>query len=103
MDDIADDADYQLVLTRLRNALGDEHGKIRVSDVQRLVDERRSYYRGRLIARAMRKLGWERGRYRFDGVPLYAYARGTHLQREIVLEVSRSGDGVGFVVKKKDP
>ncbi len=99
-DAAADDADYQLVLSRLRNLLGDAHGKIRVSDVQRLVDKRRSYYRGRLIARAMRQLGWERGRYRFDGVPLYAYARGTHLQREVVLEVGR--DDLGFVVRRKD-
>jgi hypothetical protein len=89
-----DAADFLVVLERLRSALGDARGKIRVADVRRVLDlEHASYFRSRLVARAMRHLGWERVRCRIDGAIVYAYARGTSLQREdvlvVVIEVDR--------------
>ncbi len=95
-DRAADDdaSDFLAVLTRLREALGDARGKIRVADVQALAGlERASYYRMSLIARALRHLGWKRARYRFNGTVGYAYARGTRLQREVSLEIERRADG----------
>jgi hypothetical protein len=100
--DLASDAaDFLGVVTRLRGALGDARGKIRVAVVQALAGlERPSYYRMSLIARAMRHLGWKRARYRFNGSLAYAYARGTRLQRESILEVER--DEGGQLVVKRD-
>lgn len=81
-------ADFLAMVSRLRAALGDTRGKIRVVDVQALAGlDRPSYYRMSLIARAMRHLGWKRSRYRFNGTIAYAYARGTRLQREAILEI----------------
>lgn len=95
--------DFLEMLTRLRAPLGDARGKIRVSDIHVLAGlERQSYYVMGLIARALRHLGWERTRCRFDGVVRYAYAKGTRLQRENILEIERTGDG-RLVVKKRDP
>jgi len=104
VDKSSDDAtDFLMVVTRLRGVLGDARGRIRVSDVQQLAGlERSSYYRMSLIARALRHLGWERVRYRFSGVITYAYARGTRLQRETVLEIERCKDGQ-FGLKKSVP
>jgi len=96
----ADVSDFLVVLSRLRAALGDARGKIRVADVQALAAlERPSYYRMSLIARALRHLGWKRSRYRFDGTLGYGYGRGTRLQRENILEIERLADGQ--VVLKK--
>jgi SLT domain-containing protein len=102
--DVSGDASTFLeVLTRLRHALGDTRGKIRVSDAQILAGlDRKSHYATRLIARALRHLGWKRARYRFDGSHAYAYAKGTRLQRETILEVT-SGDEGQLVVKQREP
>lgn len=103
-DRLSDVADFLMVLTQLRTALGKARGKIRVTDVQALAGldrNRKSYYRMNLIARALRHLGWKRARYRFDSERLYGYARGTRLQRETILEVERQ-DGQ-LVVKKREP
>lgn len=98
-----DASSFLEVLSRLRRALGDARGKIRVSDAQLLAGyERPSDYRARLIARALRHLGWERGRHRFNGTIAYAYAKGTRLQRETILEVA-SGDGGQLAVKRREP
>ena len=87
-------ADFLKMVTALRGALGDARGKIRVADVQALAGlDRSSYYRMSLIARAMRHLGWKRSRYRFNGALAYAYARGTRLQREVILEIERTKEG----------
>ena len=105
---VADDSsigasDLLVMVTRLRRALGDARGKLRVSDAHVLGGlERQSYYQTHLIAHALRHLGWERGRYRFDGTVRYAYVKGTRLQRENILEITRGEDGQ-FVVKRRDP
>jgi hypothetical protein len=100
----ADDvSDFREVVTRLRGALGNERGKIRVADVHALAGlSRPSYYRMKLVARAMQHLGWRRSRYRFNGTAGYAYARGTCLQREGVLEIERREDGQ-IVLKRREP
>ena len=101
--DSSDATAFLEVLTRLRQALGDARGKIRVAAVHQLAGlGRPTDYRSRLIARALRHLGWERGRYRFDGAIAYAYAKGTRLQRETILEVA-SGDGGQLAVKRREP
>ena len=101
--DSSDATTFLEVLTRLRQALGDARGKIRVADVHQLAGlGKPTDYRSRLIARALRHLGWERGRARFDGAIAYAYVKGTRLQRETILEVA-SGDGGQLAVKRRDP
>jgi hypothetical protein len=91
------------VLERLRAALSDLLGKLRVSDALALAGfDRPSFYRSQVVARAMRALGWERGRYRFDGAVKYAYAKGTRIQREDILEVDRGADGK-LVVRRREP
>jgi hypothetical protein len=97
-----DGSDFLAAVTRLRGALGDARGKIRVSDVQALAGlARPSYYRMSLIARALRHLGWKRARYRFDGTLAYGYARGSRLQREDILKIERREDGQ-VVLKKEE-
>jgi hypothetical protein len=101
--DLGDASTFLEVLSRLRRALSDSRGKIRVSDAQLLAGYARpSDYRSRLIARALRHLGWERGRHRFNGTIGYAYAKGTRLQRETILEVTSGVDGQ-LVVKRREP
>ena len=101
--DLGDAAIFLEVLSRLRLALATARGKIRVSDAQVLAGlDRKSHYGSRLIARALRHLGWQRSRYRFDGKVAYAYAKGTRLQRETILEVA-SGDEGQLVVKRREP
>lgn len=100
----SDTSDFLEVVTRLRSVLGDFRGRIRVVDAQALAGlGRPSYYRMSLIARALRHLGWKRSRYRFEGVLTYAYAKGTRLQRENILDVERGEDKQLVVVKRRDP
>jgi hypothetical protein len=95
--------DLLVVAERLRTALADSLGKLRVSDALALAGfDRPSFGRSQIVGRAMRELGWSRGRYRFDGVVKYAYARGTPLERETVLEVDRGADGQ-LVVRRREP
>jgi hypothetical protein len=102
VDELPDNA-FELVLERLRAALVDSRGKLRAMDALALAGfESPSYHRTQLVARALRELGWERGRYRFHGSLLYAYARGTRLEREVLLEVERGGDD-RLVVKRRAP
>lgn len=102
-DDLLVRGDLQQVAARLRTVLSDTCGKLRVSDALVLAGfDRPSFYRSQIIARAMRELGWTRGRFRFDGVVKYAYARGTRLQREGILEVERGEDGQ-LVVRRREP
>ena len=94
---------FELVLERLRVALADARGKLRAIDALALSGfEGPSYHRTQLVARALRALGWERGRFRFNGILLYAYARGTQLEREVMLAVERDGDD-RLVVKRRGP
>lgn len=90
-------------MERLRAALAESRGKLRAMDALTLAGfDSPSYHRTQLVARALRELGWERGRYRFHGSLLYAYARGTQLEREVMLVVER-GDDDRLVVKQKAP
>ena len=90
-------------MQRLRAALDGASGKLRASDALMLAGFKRpSYHRKQLVARALRDLGWERGRFRFNGSLLYAYARGTQLEREVMLDIER-GDDDRLVVKRREP
>ena len=102
MDDLGDNA-FEVVVERLRAVLADARGKLRASDALALAGfESPSYHRTQLVARALRDLGWERGRYRFQGSLLYAYARGSQLEREVMLAVERGVDD-RLVVKRREP
>ncbi len=95
------DRDLVAVTSRLRRALAATRGRLRVDDAILLAGfKRRSQLRSTLVGRAMRRLGWERGRYRFDGDLGYAYARGSSLEREVVLDVERRGNGRLVVVTR---
>lgn len=102
---MAADPELVAVTKRLRKVLGDVTGKLRVSDTLALAGfDRPSYQRALLVARALRQLGWSRGRYRFDGELAYAYARGTALEREHVLDVERAvDDDAKLVVVRREP
>ncbi len=100
--DVAD-PDLVDVFSRLQRALGDERGKLRVPDAFALAGfERPSYRRALLVSRALRQLGWSRARVRFDGELAYAYARGSGLEREVILDVERGDDGQ-LVVRRREP
>lgn len=91
------------VREKLRAALDDARGKLRAADALVLAGFKSpSYHRKQLVARALRDLGWERGRFRFNGSLLYAYARGSQLEREVMLDVER-GDDDRLVVKRREP
>jgi hypothetical protein len=92
-----------LVLERLTKALGTVCGKLRASDALALAGfDQPTYRRAQLVKRALLSLGWERGRFRYNGTLLYAYARGTPLEREVMLEVCRDADD-RLVVKRMLP
>lgn len=97
------DRDLIEVTTGLRRALEGIHGKLRATDAIRLAGfERRTRLRAVIVARAMRELGWEQGRCRFNGALESAYARGSSLEREIVLDVECGVDG-RLSVKRSEP
>ena len=97
------DDDLLAVTARLRASLDGAYGKLRVVDALALAGfPRPSYARAKLVAGAMRELGWDRGRLRFDGALFYAYARGSQLEREVVLDVER-GENDQLVVKRREP
>lgn len=96
-------ADELKVMQRLRTSLDGASGKLRASDALALAGFKSpSYRRKQLVARALRALGWERGRFRFNGNLLYAYARGTQREREVMLYVERGADDL-LVVKRSEP
>jgi hypothetical protein len=100
---VAADQDLSDVTSRLRLVLADANGKLRVDDAIVLAGFAcPSFQRTRLVGRAMRQLGWERCRCRFDGVLAYAYARGSVLEREVVLGVARDEEGQ-LVVTRREP
>ena len=94
---------FVMVVERLRAALDNTNGKLRALDALALAGFKSpSYQRQQLVARALRELGWERGRYRFNGTLLYAWARGNQLEREVMLDVER-GDDDRLVVRRREP
>lgn len=96
------DEDLTRVIKQLRAAIGNVNGKLRAADALTLAGfPSPSYHRRLVVSRALRELGFERGRYRVNGSMLYAYARGTNLEREAMLVVERGADGK-TVVKRKE-
>lgn len=101
MDEQAKDP-FDMIMERLRTALDGVSGKLRSSDALALAGFKSpSYQRQQLVARALRELGWERGRYRHNGVMVYAYARGNELDREVMLDVEHGDDG-RLVVRRRE-
>lgn len=85
---------FLVVMTRLQATLGNVRGKIRVSDAQALAGIDKPSNRGhQTVGEAMRLLGWERRRCRFDGRVSYGYTKGTPHQREVVLDVKYGESG----------
>jgi hypothetical protein len=99
---VPSDADDLLaVMNRLRSPLSEVSGKLRVSDALELAGlSHPSFHRSRLLTRAMRDLGWERARLRIDGALSYVYARGSLLEREVLLVLER-GAGDQLFVKQR--
>lgn len=74
----------------LHRALGNRTGKLRVSDAYLICGIEAGKANQDQISRfgrAIRELGWERQRRRFDGSLQYAYVKGTDKEREVELVV----------------
>jgi hypothetical protein len=74
----------------LHRALGSRTGKLKVSDAYLICGIEPGKVNQDQIARfgrAIRELGWERQRRRFDGSLQYAYVKGTATEREVDLVV----------------
>ncbi len=74
----------------LSQALGACTGKLRLADAYRICQiEPGKASQEQIIrfGRAIRELGWERQRVRFDGSLQYAYVKGTSTEREVELVV----------------
>ncbi len=74
----------------LYRALGNRTGKLRVSDAFLICGLEAGKVSQDQIVRfghAIRELGWERMRRRFDGVVEYAYVKGTPTERTMELSV----------------
>jgi hypothetical protein len=74
----------------LHRALANRTGKLRVSDAYLICGIEPGKVNQDQISRfgrAIRELGWERQRRRFDGSLQYAYVKGTTAEREIELVV----------------
>lgn len=98
------DQDLVTVSQRLRDVLGDARGKIRVADALLVAGfERRTQLRAELVGLAMRQLGWERCRCRFDGSLESAFSRGSALEREAILEVARGKNSGVLVLTRRAP
>lgn len=74
----------------LHRALGNRTGKLRISDAYLICGIEAGKANQDQIARfgrAIRELGWERQRRRFDGSLQYAYVKGSDKEREVELVV----------------
>lgn len=74
----------------LHRALGNRTGKLRVSDayiICGIEPGKANQDQISRFGRAIRELGWERQRRRFDGTLQYAYVKGTAPEREVELVV----------------
>jgi hypothetical protein len=86
----------------LRTSIGDACGKLRASDALTLAGfSSPSYHRRQVVSKALREMGFERGRYKVNGTMLYAYASGTPLEREAMLVVVKAADGKPIVKRKE--
>lgn len=68
----------------LGEALGDVRGKLRAADVWHILEiepGRATQEQNPRLDDAMRELGWERTKRRFDGRAGWAYVRGTETER----------------------
>ena len=98
------DPDLIAVTARLRSSLDDARGKLRARDALRLAGlECRTQVRMEVVTKAMRQLGWDHGRYRFNGALESAYRRGGSLERDVVLDVDRADDGQLVVMRRELP
>lgn len=74
----------------LHRALGNKTGKLRVSDAYLICGIEAGKVNQDLIerfGRAIRELGWERGRRRFNGLLQYVYVKGNLVERDVDLLV----------------
>jgi predicted P-loop ATPase len=89
----------------LERALQDRKGKIASLDIWKIIgipQERRTQNDNARMGEAMRKLGWERGKARFNGKTDNGYFRGTKRERQgLELTVCGQGDRA-LVVKRSD-
>ena len=78
------------IIDVLHRALGARTGKLRVSDAYLICGiepGKANQDQITRFGRAIRELGWERQRRRFDGTLQYAYVKGTSTEREVELIV----------------
>ncbi len=96
-------------LNVLGDALSDRKGKLRAEDAWIIVDvpagSRTQEHNARL-GEAMRELGWQRTKLRFDGLPEYCYVRGNKEERRhrVLVERDRDSQQLKVVVEiDRDP
>lgn len=92
----------------LYRALGTRTGKLRISDAYLICgieSGRATQDQIDRFGRAIRKLGWERKRRRFDGALEYAYVKGTEKEREVnlIVEYDQHMRSVRIEVDKGQP
>ena len=86
----AREAEDDPMVPLLDRTLGGWTGKLRIEDAYAIVGiEPGKATKDQIdrLGRAIRKIGWERKRRRFDGVREYAYVRGTEQEREVEIVV----------------
>ena len=89
VDDV-DPYDADPLLDLLHRALGNRTGRLRVSDaflICGIEAGKANQDQIERFGRAIRELGWERKRRRFDGSLEYAYVKGSPTEREVELVV----------------
>jgi hypothetical protein len=80
----------------LHRALGNCTGKLRVADaflIGGIEPGKANQDQISRFGRAIRELGWERQRRRFDGSLQYAYVKGTAAEREVELRIEIDNNG----------
>jgi hypothetical protein len=89
---------YQM---ELYETLGEVRGKIRASDVWRIIGkpvERRTQTDQQRVGDAMKALGFEHRQARFGGPPAYAYVRGEGIERKQRIKVkNEDGNWTAFI------
>lgn len=88
-------SDDDPLVDTLHQALANRTGKLRISDAYLICDiepGKATLEQISRFSRAIRELGWERQRRRFNGTLQYAYARGTAVEREVELVVHHDPD-----------
>ena len=89
---------------QLHQALGNQTGTICAADaflICGLEASKAGQSQLQFFGQAIRGLGWERTRRRFDGELMYAYVKGTVLEREVRLAVEYDRHTRGVCVKRE--